>query len=153
MESRAGSRCPDREFLSFTSSLRRIDKRLVNRGMAAIQQVMVVGTGHALNHGYEDDIVSGIHPKPGPGGAVPEESALAVRQVGFRRIEHYRAIEAVAEAGPHDVLANAEFSRKQACRQVVGGHQFNRCRSQYPLALELSAIGEHLRKVIVVLGS
>ena len=60
---------------------------------------VIVGAGHALDHADEDDVVRGVDPEPGAGGAVPEEGAFAVGQIGFRGIEDYGAVVSVAEAG------------------------------------------------------
>ena len=47
-----------------------------------IEQRVIIGAGAALDHADEDEIVGGIDPEPGTGGAIPEEGSLAVGQVG-----------------------------------------------------------------------
>ena len=81
--------------------------------MAAILQVVIVGIAHALNHGHEDNVVGRIDPEPHPGGGVPEERALSVRQTGFGQIKDNRAVEAIAKACSQDVLPDTEFSGRR----------------------------------------
>ena len=79
--------------LNLAVLLRRVHERLIDRGVPTILQAVVVGMGHALNHGHEHDVIGRIDPEPGPGGTIPEERALSVRQTGFRRIKDDRAVE------------------------------------------------------------
>lgn len=78
--------------------------------MAAVDQGVVVGAGHALDHSDKYDVVGGVDPEPGAGGSIPKERAFSVGQVGLGRIEDDGAVESVAEAGAHDVLADAELA-------------------------------------------
>ena len=59
---------------------------------------MIVGIAYALNHDHEHNVVGRIDPEAHPGGAVPEERALSVRQPGFGQIKDDRAVEAIAKA-------------------------------------------------------
>src|SRR6202034_2874686 len=91
--------------------LRRIDQSTVDYRAAQVLQVHSATAAHALDHADEDDIVRGIDPEPGAGCTIPEECALALRQVRCRRVENHGAVVAVAEAGPHGLRSDAKFAR------------------------------------------
>ena len=69
-----------------------IDQRSVYRGVRAIEQTVIVRTGHALDHAYKDDIVGWVHPEPGSRRAIPEVGSFAIRQVRLSGIENHRAV-------------------------------------------------------------
>ena len=58
--------------------LRGINQRLIHSGVAAVEQAVIVGAYHALNHAHEDDVVSWVYPEPGSSGTVPEECAFTI---------------------------------------------------------------------------
>src|ERR1039458_6094630 len=102
--------------------------------MTAVHEAVVVGTGHALNHGNEDDVVGGIYQEPGSGGSVPEECSFAVREVGGCWIEDDGAIVAPGEAGPNDGHSDAEFAGEQALSDMGRGHELDGGRSENAFA-------------------
>ena len=69
--------------LSRTHLLCRIDERLIDDVVAVVFERVVGRTGHALDHADEHDVVGRIDPEPCSGGAIPEECALAVGEVGL----------------------------------------------------------------------
>ena len=69
-----------------------IDQRSVYRGVRAIEQTVILGTRHALNHSHKNQVVGGVHPEPRSRRAVPEVGSFAVRQVRLSGIEDHRAV-------------------------------------------------------------
>src|ERR1700733_6407108 len=139
-------------WLLFTRfSLGRIDERLVNRSVAAVLQAVIIVAAHALNHPQKDDIVRRTPPKPGARRTIPEIRSLAIGQGRLAWIKDHRAVESVAEAGPHYVLAGAKFPREQIRRQVIRGHQLDCGRTKNAFAIQFPAVAQHLGEPIVVL--
>lgn len=89
--------------------LRRVHEHLIDRGVAAILQAVIVGIGHALNHGREQNVVG--------------------------RIKDYRAVEAVAKPRSQDVLPDTEFSAQKVWRHMIRRQELDRGGSQYAFAL------------------
>ena len=87
-----------------------VDQGPVDDGVALYSKLDFQGW-YALDHGNKDDVIGGIDPEPGAGGAIPEEGAIAFGQVGLRRVVDNRAIVALAEAGTHDLISRCHIRR------------------------------------------
>src|SRR5262249_26562893 len=103
----------------------RIHEGLVNGGAALVFDHGHVWSPEALDHSDKDDVVGGIDPKPGTGGAIPGERALSVGKIGEWGIVCDGAVVTVPETRAHDVNADAESSSEQVRRKVVGAHELN----------------------------
>src|SRR5580658_4302566 len=120
-----------------------VDEGTVDYGAALGLEGRTGGAEHALDHADEDDVVGGVDPEPGSGGTVPVEGALAFGEIGFGWVENDGAVVAVAEAGSHDLGADAEFAGEQLIRNVVGGHELDCCRRKDAPTIELAAVEQH----------
>src|SRR5262245_30088393 len=129
----------------------------IDEGLIDSRAALVFDHGHAwspeaLDHGYKDDVIGGIDPEPGAGGAIPEESAATIGKIGELRIVFDGAVVSVAEAGPHDVNADAEFAREELRREMVAAHELHRRRRENTDAIQLPAVREHGGEAVVVFG-
>ena len=87
--------CPRRYFFGSTSAWYTTD-RLINFKIRA-------SASHPLDHAHKHDVVSRVDPEPRSRRAIPEECALAIRQIRFWWVEHHRAVVSIAEARPHRI--------------------------------------------------
>ena len=109
--------------------------------MTAVHEAVIVGAGHALNHGNEDDVVGGIDEEPGACGAVPEERPFAVGHICGGGIKDDGAVVTPGKAGANDGHSDAEFAGEQALSDVGRGHELDGGWGEDALAFELAAVG------------
>jgi len=67
----------------------------------------------------KDKVVCGIDPEHGSSRAVPEKGSVAIGQVCFGGSKTTAQSVCVAEAGTHDVLADAEVAVEELIGKMV----------------------------------
>src|SRR5262249_39785776 len=111
------------------------------------------GVQDALDHPDKDDVIRGIDPEPGAGGAAPGERALSYGVADQPRVRVDAEIEPESETRAHAEEADAELAAvHDRGGEAIGAHQGDGRGREDAGAVELTAIEQHLAEAEIIAG-
>src|ERR1019366_8612460 len=120
-----------------------LDDRLRN----CVVEVVLQRSAGRLHEHDDHHLLLAVHPPVGAVSAIPAVAAVRLAEPRVHRAHHYFA----AQAEPYPFRRAADLSVEEIAH-VVAQHGIDGPWAQDTLAVQLSAIGEHLRELQVVLG-
>ena len=113
----------------------------LHHGVLEVAHQLTVGL---LHHQQPDELFLSVDPEVRTERAVPPEAAVRLAAIRRNVVHH----DFDGEAESHALVALTCSGEKIA--DVIRGHQIDRSRAQQSLAVQLTAIHKHLRKLHVV---